>query len=176
MDRWPTFDLSPADYERAVQHIVNEAGHEVTEFEARHLDAVEASDGVYIIDVTVRFRFLGADFLMLFECKRHASPVERGDVQILHTKLQSIGAQKGVVVAASGFQRGALTYARRHGIACVRLLDDGWTYEARDQLPAEDEPSGIYSAYARSLMATGSFGDVRLTDHPDRIQHILFGR
>lgn len=65
-------------------------------------------DGTYVIDVTVRFRLLGADFLMLFECKRHTSPVKREDVQVLKDKLRSTGAHKGVVVAASGFQRGAL--------------------------------------------------------------------
>jgi hypothetical protein len=106
LDRWPTFDLSPADYERAVQRIVTEAGHEVVGFEARHLDEIEAPDGVYVIDVTVRFRFLGADFLMLFECKRHASPVKREDVQVLHAKLQSIGAQKGRGRSSFGPQAG----------------------------------------------------------------------
>ena len=71
------------------------------------------------------------DFLVLFECKRHKSPVKREHVMVLHAKLQSTGAQKGVIVAASGFQSGALEYAQAHGIACVRLVDDAWTYLSR---------------------------------------------
>src|SRR5690349_10010701 len=105
------FSLSPAEYERAVEGIVKDVGHEVTDWQVAHLDEVEGMDGTYIIDVTVRFRLMGADFLILFECKRHSRPVERKDVQVLQDKLRSTGAHKGVVVAASGFQRGALQYA-----------------------------------------------------------------
>jgi hypothetical protein len=133
-DRWPTFELTPTDYERAVTGLVREADHEVLDWHVQHPDPIEGIDGTYIIDVTVRFRFLGADFLMLYECKRHASPVKREHVQVLHDKLRSTGAQKGVVVAPSGFQTGALAYAETHGIACVRLVDGAWTYERRSRI------------------------------------------
>jgi restriction system protein len=89
------------------------------------------------------------DFLVLFECKRHASPVKREHVQVLHAKMQSTGAQKAVLVAASGFQSGALHYARAHGIACVRLVDDTWTYLSRTLVTDHPTPSptGIYTGY-----------------------------
>lgn len=29
----------------------------------------------------------------------------------------------------TAFQKGALEYVRTHGLACVRLVDDAWTYE-----------------------------------------------
>src|SRR5690606_19469117 len=154
-DRWPSFTLSPADYERAVEDLVRASGHEVLNWQVKHLDPVEGVDGTYIIDVTVRFRLMGADFLMLFECKRHASPVKREHVHVLRDKLQSTGAHKGVVVAASGFQRGALEYARIHGIACVRLVDGAWTYESRDLGPLTREPTGSYVAYACQLTDQG---------------------
>jgi restriction system protein len=112
IDRWPTFELSPTEYERIVAELVRDTGHEVTDWDVKHLDPVEGVDGAYIIDVTVRFRLLGADYLTLFECKRHASPVKREDVQVLHDKLRSTGAHKGILVAASGFQKGALIYAK----------------------------------------------------------------
>lgn len=54
-DRWPTFALTPAEYEQS-------AGHQVTNWQVQHLDPVEGVDGTYVIDVTVRFRLLGADF------------------------------------------------------------------------------------------------------------------
>jgi restriction system protein len=93
-DRWPTLQLSPVDYERAVAALVRESGQEVTDWQVRHLDPVEGVDGTYIIDVTVRFRPLGADYLTLFECKRRATPVKREHVQVLHDKLRSTGAHK----------------------------------------------------------------------------------
>lgn len=172
VDRWPTFELSPAEYERAVVDLVQAAGHEVADWQVQHLDPVEGVDGTYVIDVTVRFRLLGADFLMLFECKRHASPVKREDVQVLRDKLQSTGAHKGVVVAANGFQRGALEYARTHRIACVRLVDGAWAYESRDFAPAIPPPAGNYIAYARELTDRG-YSNTLLTEHKQYIRELL---
>jgi hypothetical protein len=148
-DHWPEFSLSPAEYKKAVADIVNAMDLELTDWQVQHLERVEGLDGTYAIDVTARFRLKGMDFLVLFECKRHSTPVKREHVQVLHSKLQSTGAQKGAVVAASGFQSGALEYAKAHGIACIRLVDDAWTYVTRHtsttQPPA---PTGAYSGYA----------------------------
>jgi restriction system protein len=174
VDRWPTFELSPTDYERAVAELVRAAGHEVSDWRVEHLDSVEGVDGTYIIDVTVRFRLLGADYLTLFECKRHASPVKREDVQVLHDKLRSTSAHKGVVVAASGFQKGALVYAKTHGIACVRLVDGAWTYETRDLTPVIPQPTGHYVAYARHLTDGGRYGNTLLNAETDHARELLF--
>lgn len=173
-DRWPALELSAADYERAVAALVRESGQEVTDWQVRHLDPVEGVDGTYIIDVTVRFRLLGADYLTLFECKRHKWPVKREHVQVLHDKLRSTGAHKGVVVAASGFQSGALSYARTHGIACVRLFDGAWTYETRDWTQQAPESTGQLVAHARRLTDEGGYGDTLLTGQPDYIRELLF--
>ncbi|MFF0065884.1 restriction endonuclease [Streptomyces sp. NPDC005279] len=173
VDRWPTFELSPVEYEQAVAGLVQSAGHEIADWQVQHLDPVEGLDGTYIIDVTARFRLMGADFLMLFECKRHASPVKREHVQVLKDKLQSTGAQKGVVVAASGFQRGALEYARRHGIACVRLVDGAWVYETRDIFTASPQATGGYVAYARQITDHG-YRNTLLTDQQQYARELLF--
>lgn len=175
-DRWPAFDLSPVEYERAVAALVQDAGHQVTDWQVRHLDPVAGVDGTYIIDVTARFTLLGAEFLMLFECKRHRSPVKREDVQVLKDKLQSTGAHKGVVVAASGFQRGALEYARTHRIACVRLVDEAWTYETRDMTPvAVPQRTGSYVAYSRQLTAAG-YSNTPLSQQSTNVRELLFER
>jgi len=174
VDRWPTFELSPTDYERAVADLVRAADHEVADWRVEHLDPVKGADGTYIIDVTVRFRLLGADYLTLFECKRHISPVKREDVQVLHDKLRSTGAHKGVVVAASGFQKGALVYAKTHGIACVRLVDDAWKYETRDLTPVIPQPRGHYIAYASHLTDGGGYGNTLLSAETDYARELLF--
>lgn len=173
-DRWPEFDLSPVEYERAVAALVLAAGHEVTDWQVRHLDPVADVDGTYIIDVTARFTGLGAEFLMLFECKRHKSPVKREHVQVLKDKLRSTGAHKGVVVAASGFQRGALDYARTHRIACVRLVDEAWVYETRDMTRvAPPQPTGSYVGYARRLTDAG-YSNTLLSEQPQKAHELLF--
>jgi restriction system protein len=173
IDRWPTFALTPAEYEEAVADLVRTSGHEVTDWQVEHLDPVEGVDGTFIIDVTVRFRFLGADFLVLFECKRHASPVKREHVQVLNDKLRSTGAHKGIIVAASGFQSGALEYAKTNKIACVRLVDGAWTYETRDLAPSDPQPTGHYVAYARQLTAGGAYSNTMLSGQPDCARELL---
>lgn len=147
-DHWPAFTLTPAQYEQAVAEIAKTMSPDIADWQVQHLDPVEGYDGTYVIDVTVRFRLAGLDFLVLFECKRHSSAVKREHVQVLLTKMQSTGAQKGVIVAASGFQSGALRYAQAHGIACVRLVDDAWTYLSRaPDKGSEPQPTGTYVSY-----------------------------
>ncbi|MFD3427516.1 restriction endonuclease [Nocardia fluminea] len=170
VDHWPAFNLTPKEYEQAVAAIAETMDLEVVGWEVKHLDSVEGLDGTYVMDVTARFRLAGMDFLILFECKRHTSAVKRSDVQVLHTKLQSIGAQKGVVVAATGFQSGALEFAKAHGIACVRLVDDAWTYVTRHTAAdASLAPTGNYAGFAMTpddddydfTMLTGSTYNAR---------------
>lgn len=148
-DHWPSFEITPKAYEEAVAAIAGAMGLELVDWQVKHLDPVEGLDGTYIIDVTARFKLAGMDFLILFECKRHKDPVKRSDVQVLLTKLQSTGAHKGVVVAATGFQSGAVKFAEAHGIACVRLVDNAWTYFTR-HTTATPPPvlTGAYSGYA----------------------------
>ncbi len=92
--------------------------------------------GEYDIDATVRFRVAGADFLVLIEAKLHRNPIKREIVQILHSKVVSVGAQKGVIVSTAPFQSGALDFALEHGIALVALTEGRFTYEVRTREPA----------------------------------------
>ncbi|MDG4830592.1 restriction endonuclease [Solwaraspora sp. WMMD1047] len=166
-DHWPTFDITPKAYEEAVTAIARSMSLELLGWEVKHLDPLEGLDGTYIVDVTARFQLAGMDFLILFECKRHKDPVKRSDVQVLLAKLQSTGAQKGVVVAATGFQRGALEFAKAHGIACVRLVDNAWTYVTRDTTAATlPVPTGAYSGYAMTLDGDGDYEFTLLDGSP----------
>lgn len=175
VDHWPRFSLGPKAYEKAVADIVKAMDLELTDWQVQHLAPVEGLDGTYVIDVTARFRLKGLDFLVLFECKRHSTAVKREHVQVLHSKLQSTGAQKGVVVAASGFQSGALEYAKAHGIACIRLIDNAWIYDTR-QASMTDLPAltGVYSGYAAVPDGEGGYeftpinGAALISDRSDR--------
>ena len=57
--------LTPRQYELAVKDILDGSGLGLEQYTSGHLDAIEAPDGTYIFDVTVRFSALGADFLVL---------------------------------------------------------------------------------------------------------------
>jgi hypothetical protein len=175
-DHWPTFALGPTDYELAVTDIAKSMDLQITDWQVQHLEPVEGLEGSFDIDVTARFRLAGMDFLILFECKRHSSAVKRDHVLALHAKLQSVGAQKGVIVAASGFQSGALQYARAHSIACVRLIDNAWTYLTRSQSPQLPPAlTGVYSGYVITANDDGDYDSALLTGHPANTRAAIIG-
>ncbi len=115
--------LEPAEFELLVKQKLEEEGVGLSDFEARHLEVLHSPNGDYEIDVTARFHALGADFLVLIECKRYSRPIERELVQVLHSKLSSCSAQKAMLWSTSGFRSGAREFALAKGIALVRIAD-----------------------------------------------------
>jgi len=128
-------NIDGSDLERLVVDLLTEAGQSLPDFRVEHQELVATPDGQYRIDVTARFKQLGVEFFILVECKDHARPVEREDVQVLADKKRAAGAHKAIMFATNGFQKGALEYARIHGIALVRVLEGRLTYETRDMYP-----------------------------------------
>ena len=55
-----------------------------------HKAQLTDADGSYEIDVAARFTALGADFLVLIECKHHRHFIKREAVQALHSRIQSV--------------------------------------------------------------------------------------
>lgn len=54
---------------------------------------------------------------------------------MLHDKVRSVGAHKGMLFTTSGFQSRAIKYAKAHGIALVSIIDGAATYETRSAFP-----------------------------------------
>src|SRR4051812_44422958 len=101
--------ISPEDFELRVKRYVElSAEGRLENFRAVHREIVSSSDGDYEIDITARFRALEVTFLVLIECKYHFHPIKRETVQVLHAKLASAGAQKGILFSTSTFQKGAI--------------------------------------------------------------------
>jgi restriction system protein len=131
-------DITAEDFEKMVRsYIMAAAGAALQDFKVEHKAQLTASDGTYEIDVTATFRALGADFLVLIECKHHRHPIKREVVQVLHSRLQSLGAHKGMLFATSDFQQGAIEYATLHGIALIRVASGTTCYLTR----STSEPS-----------------------------------
>ncbi len=94
-------------------------------------DKATGSDGTLGFDATVQYRLGGIDTVVLVQAKLHTKPINRDLVQILHEKVQSVGAQKGVLVSTVPFQKGAIRYAVAHEIALVTITDGRFTDEVR---------------------------------------------
>lgn len=106
--RWQTPILkSQLPNLRLVGDWIRKQGGELTSLEVTHDVKVEAHDSTYQIDVLAKFQaFAGADFIVLIECKKYRSAVKRELVQVLHDKVISIGAHKGILFATTGFNPG----------------------------------------------------------------------
>lgn len=72
-------------------------------------------------DVTIRFKHGLYEYLTVVECKDYAKPVPAEKIDALVTKSRDAGADKAIMVAASGFQEGAIQVAKRHGIQLFSL-------------------------------------------------------
>lgn len=138
--RFGPLAVTPIEFEQLVASLLRKQGVGLKDFRVQHLEPIAASDGEYKIDVTARFEALGANFLVLIECKHQSRPIEREVVQVLADKVRSAGAQKGMLFATTRFQRGALEYARLHGVALVRVADGRTTYETRSAGPIPAYP------------------------------------
>ena len=121
-------DISPREFEELVRDYLIQQGQPLKTFTATHDIKLKGPDGEYQIDVYAEFEYLGADFKLLIECKRHTDRIKRETVQILFDKIRALGAHKGMLFATSGFQEGAITYSEAHGIALVRVIEGRFTY------------------------------------------------
>ncbi len=154
------------EYEQQVKDVLISAGGQVTlRVDGKRLLAVE--EGEYEVDAYAEVvLFGGALIKIIVECKRHTRPVARDFVLALHGKIQALGAHKGMLFSTSGFQRAAVSYARKHGIALVKLNDE----------EDEDKPSFVaycmappegYMASLRALVTVLAPGliDLKVPDY-----------
>ncbi|PZO14030.1 MAG: restriction endonuclease [Betaproteobacteria bacterium] len=135
--------ITPRDYELLVKGILDKAAEQLVDYRSEHLALLGGADGEYVIDVVATFSALGAKFVVLVECKHQARKVERQEVQVLNSKLQSLAAQKGMLFSVSGFQSGALDYAAAHGIALVEVAAGVSNWHTRSSGPSSPPPSWI---------------------------------
>jgi restriction system protein len=170
--------VSPADYEKAVKHMLDCQADRPGSYESKLLETVPGSDGEYVIDVTARFTALGVDFLILVECKCLKRKVARADLQVLLQKIQSTGAQKGLVFSTAGFQIGALEFAKAHGIATIQFTDGAATYFTKsvgsDAAPARP-PSWVNLPDYVGIWIRDNHYTVISVDRPDSVRAAIHG-
>lgn len=118
--------INPTDFELFCMDVLKayaEKEH-LQNFSIKHNQKIEADDGTYQIDVLAEYTALGSKNIVLIECKKYTRSIERDIVATLHTKLQSLGAQKGIIISTAGYQSGATQYANKHGIALWQICDN----------------------------------------------------
>lgn len=157
-------ELSPVEFEKCclmVLHGYAEENH-LDSFVITHNKTIKTHDGDYQVDVYAEFTiFGGSKIKVLVECKQYNSPVKRERVELLYSRLQSTGSNKGILMTTTQFQSGAVRFAEEHGIALIEVTntcDHFHSYasgpSSLENMSMEDEilhRSPVFSAY----MVTG---------------------
>ncbi len=133
-------NITATQFEVLVKDWVKLIGKDLISIDVKHNEKLEAYDSTYQIDVVAKFEAFGAEFIVLIECKKHKNAIPRSLVQELHDKIRSIGAHKGMLFATTGFQSGAVKYAKAHGIALVSITEGKASYQTRSMETAPEPP------------------------------------
>lgn len=136
-------EISPDEFEQQVCSWLRTAAKQSGKFSVKRLQLLEGDGGEYEIDVLAKWVILGgAEVTVLVECKRYSDPVKRDIIMILESKIRDSNAHKGIVFSTSGFQRGAIKYAQKRGIATVEVKDGKTRYitASGDKRPVELPP------------------------------------
>lgn len=130
MERKSIYELTPTEFEKYCLEILKGYAEEekLKDFSITHNRIVSVTDGDYQIDIYAEFTAMRSNFKVLCECKQYKGAVSREKVTTLHQKLQSIGAQKGVLLSTGKFQSGAIKFAKEHGIALIHVEDYHFEY------------------------------------------------
>jgi hypothetical protein len=190
VDRWiainPPADITPDEFERFVAEILRSGSPGLSGFEVRSPETLSGTDGDFTFDATVCFSYLGMDFLTIVEAKYHSNPIKRELVQVLHSKAQSVGAQKAIMISTAPFQRGAINFAKAHGIALVMVSEGRFSFETRAAVPrppmSREQALERYGIPAFIGVCFGPADDPGSTvitridpDDINRIQEAIFG-
>ena len=117
--------ISPTEFEKFCLDVLRNYATEehLKDFVIQHNVMKEAPDGIYQLDIYASFTALGVELKILCECKQYTLPVKRERVELLEGRLNSLGMNKGILLSTSGFQRGAIQYAKAHSIALIQVFD-----------------------------------------------------
>lgn len=117
--------ITPTEFEEYCKEILlgYAEKEKLPNFTIIHDTKLTAPDGTYQIDIYASFTAMGVEFKVICECKQYKSSVNREKVVILADKIKSLGAHKGILLSTSGFQSGAIQYAKKHGIALIQVFD-----------------------------------------------------
>ena len=124
------FTLTPAEYERLVQKIVdtcsNQPNLEKHGCGARN-KILGWSGQKHQIDVS--FRYKDTQKFLLIECKQCSRRIAIDDVILFHGRITDIGLKEGqtpagMMCAAKGYTKGAEKYAKAYDIRLAEVRDD----------------------------------------------------
>lgn len=107
-------------FEGFIQSLYEEEGDVTVEHNVTDVDRYGAKRQTDV-KITRRARF--HSFVTLVECKRWKEPVSRDRIDVLASSIEALGAQNGAVFTTTGFEAGAIAYAKGKGIELFLVRD-----------------------------------------------------
>ena len=103
------------DFEKLIARIYQTISPEAM---VKHDDSIEGRDsGIERqVDVSIRFREAGCDFLIIVQAKDYSNPADINAVGEFASVIKDVGASKGVLICNAGFTNGAQRLAPSLGI------------------------------------------------------------
>lgn len=177
MSTKPEFLPTPDEYEIHVRKFLEKRGRRdklrAGQLKIHGKRDIEGLDGEYELDgMAVITLFGGAEFVVVVECKRYGRPVERDTVMTLWAKLDSVSAHKGMMFSTSGFQAGAIRYAKKRGIALIKLTPTAAVYFAKSH---DAPPWHGLPVCAGWLLVPTADGDVQHLIDEDNFDELASG-
>ncbi len=181
-------DLSPVEFEKCCLEILRGYAEEqnLPSFSITHNKIIKAHDSDYQVDIYAEYTIFGESKIrILVECKQYKNAVKRERVELLNSRLQNTGCNKGILMTTARFQSGAIRFAEEHGISLIEVMNtcdrfhsyaSGPSYQ--NSLPLEDEillRSPVYYAdivteNPRQIYPTGAMiHDIVEEIHKERI-------
>lgn len=132
-------DISPTEFEifcvKTLEAIAQK--DKLQNYSVQHNQKLKVTDGEYQVDILITHKIANMEYRTIGECKMYKRPVGRDKVEILYSRMQSVHAQKGVLISTSGFQSGAVEFAREHSICLIQLIEAEVKYITNCAISAE---------------------------------------
>ena len=135
------------------------------------------SKGRRQIDVSIRFKNTFYPYLTIIECKDTGRKVEIKEVSAFVSTMEDVGAQRGVMVSAGGFQSGAIGTAEANNIELFTLseIKTDWTKKINAEVHTLPYPDSVEFDYpffeASPVEGEGisiKYGEVLFYEKPDK--------
>lgn len=109
-----------ADFEVFVKGLYEDEGNVTVDRDVTEVDRYGATRQT---DVKIVRRTRLHSFTTLVECKRWKDPVSRDRIDVLASSIEALGATNGAMFTTTGFEEGAIAYAKGKGIELFVVRD-----------------------------------------------------
>jgi hypothetical protein len=145
------------EYEKVVRDIQERMGEGL---DIEHDVSIQDSGGIERqFDVVCKGKLQNVDVLYVTECKHRSRPVDMDQVEAFNQKAISVNANIKAIYSKKGFRKNALILAKRYGINCYSICEDGITVNNKKKFG--------WHNFAKNIVVSLVGGEYQLTNKDD---------